>query len=73
VATGQVDIELSQQEGSYRTLHLVLRDSSNASRQQGDADWPDPAVVYFNNDVPYDRTKNYWLRKMERQYGYVPR
>jgi hypothetical protein len=70
LAVGQVDIELSQQEGSYRALHLVLRDSSN-SRSQGDSDWPDPAVVYFNNDVPYDRTKNYWIRKMERQYGYV--
>ncbi|MEH0582551.1 hypothetical protein QBA54_50845 [Streptomyces sp. B21-108] len=70
VSTGQVDQELQQQEGSYRTLHFVMRDS-NSSRQQGDSDWPDPAVVYFNNDVPWDRTKNYWLRRMEREYGYV--
>ena len=70
LSVGQVDEELNVPEGSYRVLHLVLRDS-NLSRQQGDSDWPDPATVYFNNDVPWDRTKNLWLRKMERAYGYV--
>jgi hypothetical protein len=70
LSAGTVEEELSQQEGSYRTLHFVLRDS-NESRQQGDADWPDPAQVFFNNDVPYDRTKNFWLRRMERDYGYT--
>jgi len=70
LTSGTVDQELSQQEGSYRALHLVLRDSAN-SRTQGDADWPDPATVYFNNDVPYDRTKRYWIRRQERDFGYV--
>lgn len=70
LSAGSVDEELSQQEGSYRALHFVLRDS-NGSRVQGDADWPDPVQVYFNNDVPYDRTKNYWIRRQERDYGYV--
>lgn len=70
VTAGSVDQELSQQEGSYRALHFVLRDSNN-SRQQGDADWPSPLQVYFNNDVPYDREKTYWMRRQERDYGYV--
>jgi hypothetical protein len=70
VTSGTVDIELSQQEGSYRALHFVLRDT-NSSRAQGDSDWPDPLQVYFNNDVPYDRTKRYWMRRQERDYGYV--
>lgn len=70
LSAGSVDEELSQQEGSYRALHFVLRDS-NGSRAQGDADWPDPCQIYFNNDVPYDRTKNYWIRRMERDYGYT--
>lgn len=70
LSAGSIEEELSQQEGSYRTLHFVMRDS-NESRQQGDADWPDPAQVFFNNDVPYDRTKNFWLRRMERDYGYT--
>ena len=70
ISTGQVDEEISQQEGSYRTLHFVLRDS-NSSRQQGDSDWPDPVQVQFNNDVPYDRTKNFFIRRMERDYGYT--
>jgi hypothetical protein len=70
VTSGTIDIELSQQEGSYRALHFMLRDSNN-SRQQGDADWPSPLQVYFNNDVPYDREKTYWIRRQERDYGYV--
>lgn len=70
LSAGSVDEELSQQEGSYRALHFVLRDS-NGSRSQGDSDWPDPVQIYFNNDVPYDRTKNYWIRRMERDFGYV--
>lgn len=70
VTAGTVDIELSQQEGSYRALHFMLRDS-NGSRAQGDSDWPSPLQVYFNNDVPYDREKTYWIRRQERDYGYV--
>jgi hypothetical protein len=70
ISSGQVDQELSQQEGSYRALHFVLRDSSS-SRATGDADWPDPVQIYFNNDVPYDRHKSMWIRKQERDYGYT--
>ena len=69
LSAGTIDEELSQQEGSYRVLHLVLRDSTG-SRATGDTDWPDPMQVYFNNDVPYDRSKNMWIRRMERSYGY---
>ena len=68
--SGQVDLQLSQQEGSYRALHLILKDSTG-SRTQGDADWPNPAQIYFNNDVPYDRSKRYWIRRLERDYGYT--
>lgn len=62
--------EINQQEGSYRTLTFVLRDQNN-SRAQGEADWPDPFRFHFNNDVPYDRIKALWRRRMERNYGYV--
>lgn len=67
---GAVDLQLSQQEGSYRALHFILKDSTG-SRTQGDADWPSPTQVYFNNDVPYDRTKDFWIRRQERDYGYT--
>lgn len=67
---GQQDLQLSQQEGSYRALHLIMKDSVG-SRAQGDSDWPSPAQVYFNNDVPYDRTKDFWIRRLERDYGYT--
>lgn len=70
LSVGQQDIQLSQQEGSYRALHFILKDSAN-SRVQGDADWPSPVQIYFNNDVPYDRTKDQWIRRMERDYNYT--
>lgn len=69
MSAGAQQQEISQQEGSYRTLTFVMRDS-NGSRSQGDADWPDPMRFHFNNDVPYDRIKSLWRRKMERDYGY---
>lgn len=70
VSNGSQDIELSQQEGSYRALHFVLR-GADGLRSTGDTNWPDPLQVYLNNDVPYDRTKRYWIRRQERDYGYV--
>jgi hypothetical protein len=70
ITSGTVDVELSQQEGSYRALHFMLRDSAN-SRSQGDSDWPDPMQVYLNNDTPYDRAKTQWIRRQERSFGYV--
>jgi hypothetical protein len=69
-AAGSVDLQLQQQEGSYRALHFVMKDSTG-SRTQGDADWPSPVQIPFNNDVPYDRTKSFWIRKLERQFGYT--
>jgi hypothetical protein len=68
---GSQDTELSQQEGSYRCLHFVLRDASTGTRATGDTDWPDPVQIYLNNDVPYDRAKRYWIRRQERDYGYI--
>lgn len=67
---GSQDIQLSQQEGSYRALHFILKDSTG-SRTVGDTDWPTPVQVYFNNDVPYDRTKRQWIRRQERDYAYT--
>lgn len=67
---GSQDFQFSQQEGSYRAFHLIMKDSAN-SRTQGDADWPNPVQIYFNNDVPYDRTKDQWIRRLERDYGYT--
>jgi hypothetical protein len=67
---GAVDLQLQQQEGSYRALHFILKDSTG-SRTQGDSDWPDPCQTYLNNDIPYDRTKDFWIRRLERDYGYT--
>lgn len=69
-AAGAVDLQLQQQEGSYRALHFIMKDSTG-SRTQGDADWPSPVQIPFNNDVPYDRTKRFWIRRQERDFGYT--
>jgi hypothetical protein len=68
--SGSQDLQLSQQEGSYRALHLIMKDSTG-SRSVGDTDWPSPTQIYFNNDVPYDRTKDFWIRRLERDYNYT--
>lgn len=70
MAAGAQQQEINQQEGSYRALTFVLRDS-NGSRAQGESDWPDPFRFHFNNDVPYDRVKALWRRKIERDFGYT--
>lgn len=71
LSSGSIDEEISStQEGSYRALHFVLRDDDGL-RATGDTDWPDPLSLFFNNDVPYDRYKSYWIRRQERDYGYV--
>lgn len=67
---GSQDLQLQQQEGSYRAVHFILKDSTG-SRTQGDSDWPSPTQVYLNNDVPYDRTKDFWIRRLERDYNYT--
>lgn len=67
---GSVDLQLQQQEGSYRALHFILKDSTG-SRTQGDSDWPSFTQIPFNNDVPYDRSKRKWIRELERSYGYT--
>lgn len=69
-SAGAQDFQLQQQEGSYRALHFIMKDSTG-SRTVGDTDWPSPVQVYFNNDVPYDRTKDYFIRRLERDYGYT--
>ncbi len=70
VLTGSQQFRLPPQEGLYRVLSFVFRDS-NGSRSQGESDWPDPWRLHYNNDVPYDRLKAMWIRRMERDYGYV--
>jgi hypothetical protein len=71
LSSGSIDEEISStQEGSYRCLHFVLRDDDGL-RATGDTDWPDPLSMFFNNDVPYDRYKAYWIRRQERDFGYV--
>jgi hypothetical protein len=67
---GSQDFQLSQQEGSYRALTFIMKDSTG-SRTVGDTDWPNPVQIYFNNDVPYDRTKDQWIRRLERDYNYT--
>jgi hypothetical protein len=67
---GSQQQDLNTQEGSYRVLMFAMRDSNN-SRAQGELDWPDPFRFHFNNDVPYDRIKTLWRRRLERAYGYT--
>jgi hypothetical protein len=71
MSSGSIDAEIdSVPEGSHRCIHFVLRDD-DGTRATGDTDWPDPLAIFFNNDVPWDRAKQLWIRKQERTYGYI--
>jgi hypothetical protein len=70
VNPGQQELIISQSEGGYRAMHFIFKDSVG-SRVQGDADWPNPVQVFWNNDIPIDRTKDQWIRKLEMDFGYT--
>ncbi len=52
-----------------RNLVFVLEDS-NASRTQGDADFPDPFRLKFEANDLMDRLKNVWRHRIATDYGY---
>jgi hypothetical protein len=71
LGAGTVDVELPNQEGSYRTLLGIFRATADGLRATGETNWPNPSYLYFNNDVPYERTITMFRRKMEVDYGYI--
>lgn len=55
-----------------RNIIYYIRDAGNSTRATADANWPDPATVLIGNVNYATRTKNYWITKMMKEYGFTP-
>jgi hypothetical protein len=69
ISSGAQNFRLSPWEGMTRMLAFILRDSDD-TRTGGEADFPDPLRIHYDNNVPYNRAKSLWRRKMIESYGY---
>lgn len=71
VASGSVTVQLTNSTGfPVRNLIFVLRDS-NASRTQGESDWPDPVKLQLQSNIIVDRIKGVWQDELAKDYGYT--
>jgi len=67
ISAGAQNFRLSPWEGMTRVLTFKLRDSTGA---RIDADFPDPLRLHYDNNIPHDRVRAIWRRKIIEDYGY---
>jgi hypothetical protein len=53
-----------------RNIIYYARDASNSTRATGDTDWWDPANLLIGNVNYFTRSKNIWITKMSKTYGF---
>lgn len=70
VNAGAFNFRLSGIDSMVRNFLFELRDSVN-SRQQGDADWPDPFNMVYETSQPISRIRNVWRHMITEAYGYT--
>lgn len=70
VNAGSMNQVLNTFSGLVRTLIFELRDSTG-SRQQGDADFPDPFEFHIDKTVPVSRLLTIWKHLISNEYGYT--
>lgn len=54
-----------------RNIIYYIRDGSNSTRATADANWPDPATLLVGNINYFTRSKNLWISKLSKSYGYA--
>ncbi|SEF12930.1 hypothetical protein SAMN05216489_09990 [Streptomyces sp. 3213] len=69
-AAGSLNLKLNTFSGLVRNLIFELRDNSQ-SRQQGDADFPDPFIFQYETSLPVQRIRNIWRHKIGEDFGYT--
>lgn len=68
---GQTKYDLSNGIGfPLRNIIYYARDAGNSTRATADPNWPDPATLLLGNVTLFVRSKNYWISKMSKEYGY---
>lgn len=53
-----------------RNIIYYGRDASNSTRATADANWWDPATLLLGNINYFTRSKNLWISKMSKAYGF---
>lgn len=70
--SGTVKYDLTNGVGfPIRNLIYYVRDASNATRATADANWMDPATLLIGNINYFTRSKNLWISKMGKDYGFT--
>jgi hypothetical protein len=54
-----------------RNVIYYARDAGNSTRATADANWPDPATLLLGNINYFTRSKNLWISKMSKAYGFA--
>lgn len=53
-----------------RNVIYYGRDAGNSTRASADTNWPDPATLLLGNINYFTRSKNLWISKMSKAYGF---
>lgn len=67
---GAMNQKLNTFSGMVRNIIFELRDSTQ-SRQQGDADFPDPFTFQFETSIPVSRIRAVWRHLIGEDFGYT--
>lgn len=67
---GSIAQRLQTFDGLVRNVLFELRDSTG-SRQQGDADFPDPFLLQYETATPIQRVRDVWRHMIGQHFGYT--
>lgn len=70
VNAGSIAERLQTFDGMVRNIIFVLTDSVG-SRQQGDADFPDPFLLQYETSQPIQRMRDIWRHMIGQHFGYT--
>jgi len=69
---GTVKYDLTNGVGfPIRNLIYYVRDAGNSTRATADANWMDPATLLIGNINYFTRSKNLWISKMGKDFGFT--
>lgn len=70
--SGTVKYDLTNGVGfPIRNLIYYVRDAGNSTRATADGNWMDPATLLIGNINYFTRSKNLWISKMSKDYGFA--
>ncbi len=67
---GSISQRLQTFDGLVRNIIFELRDATG-SRQQGDADFPDPFLLQYETATPIQRVRDIWRHMIGQHFGYT--